>query len=251
MATSYVRLRVLWGALDVTAAQGQTPTYAPAQIVSGGASAAAGSGVGVRRVTLNIDRTAVEGGMDPAVMHFDILNTTSGSPDDTWVTADYTTVEGQLDLFDSSIRTMGMSGHKVSQYIWHRVGSGVSKPNPAERVTDRPGALAWTGGPGLPAQCASSITFRTGVRRSWGRTYLPLGANAMSGVRLGGGSVDTIAAAANALVTGLATADMHLVVVSAPLASSLNVEHVEVDNVPDIQRRRRPKKQTYRKILPP
>lgn len=246
-----MRLRVLWGALDVTSAQGQTPSYSPSQIVSGGASAAVGSGVGVRRVTLNIDRTAVEAGMDPAVMHFDVLNTTSGSPDDTWTTADYAQVEALLDALDTAIRTMGMSGHKVSQYIWHRVGSGVSKPNPAERVTDRPGAVAWSGGPGLPAQCASSITFRTGVRRSWGRTYLPLGANAMAGVRLGSGSVDTIANAVNTFVTGLATADMHLVVVSAPLASSLNVEHVEVDNVPDIQRRRRPKKQTYRKILPP
>jgi hypothetical protein len=64
------------------------------------------------------------------------------------------------------------------------------------------------------------------------------------------GTVDSIATATHTLVTTAAAADFHLVVVSKPLTSSLNVESIEVDDVLDVIRRRRPKKSSYRKILP-
>jgi hypothetical protein len=241
---------MLWGALDVTAAQGQTPGYTSSQIVSGGSSAAVASGVGVRRATLNIDRVLSDAGADPAVMHFDVLNTTSGSPDDTWITADYTTCENAFHTFFSAVSTKVPTGHKLSFVSWHRVGTGVSKPNPAERVWTDPSPITGSGGTSVIPQAACSITFRTGVRKSWGRTYLPVNDTFFLNMRPTNANVDLVAGAANTLLTTLATADMHLVVVSKPLASSLNVEQIEVDNVGDVIRRRRWKKQTYRKILP-
>lgn len=250
MATAYVRLRLLWGAFDMTAAQGQTPMYTPSQIVTGGTSAAAGSGVGVRRLSVYLDRTAVEVGMDPAFIHFDILNTTSGSPDDTWITSDYTTCESAFQIAWNTFASYVTNGVKPTQYIWHRIGTGVSKPNPAERTITVALTTAVGGGTVMPQQ-ASSITFRTGARRNWGRTYLPLGsAGLTSAGRLGNTAVDAITTTMNGMVTTLATGDFHLVVVSKPLSSSLNVEQVEVDNVPDVIRRRRFKRSTYKKLLP-
>jgi hypothetical protein len=250
MATSYVRLRALWGALDLTAAQGQTPAYTASQIVSLGASAAAGSGVGVRRVSLYIDRATADVGADPAFMHFDVLNTTSGSPDDTWIAADYNAVESALGSLAGAMATWMPTGYKVTEFIWHRVGTGVSKPNPAERTTIVTTPVTGTGGARSLPQTSCSLTFRTGVRRSWGRTYMPLGDQPISFQRVPAATVDAIATAVNAFVTSLASSDMHLVVVSKPLASSLNVEHIEVDDVADVIRRRRWKQTKYRKILP-
>jgi hypothetical protein len=98
---------------------------------------------------------------------------------------------------------------------------------------------------------ACSITFRTAVRKSWGRTYLPISIDAIGiNGRPKNVAVDAIATATNTLVTTAATNDFHLVVVSQPLASSLNVERIEVDNVADVIRRRRWKATTYRKLLP-
>jgi hypothetical protein len=250
MATAYVRLRMLWGALDFQEAQSSTPQYATTQMTSGGTSAAAGSGVGVRRLSIMLDRTLIETGMDPAYIHLDWLNTTSGAPDDTWTTSDYTTLETAFLSLWGTLASHCMSGCKPLQFIWHRVGTGVSKPNPAERTLAISYTTALGGGSVIP-QTACSVTFRTGVRRSWGRTYLPLGSAALTTAgRVTNTAVDAITGAFNTMVAAQAANDFHLVVVSKPLASSLNVESVEVDNVPDVIRRRRYKRQTYRKILP-
>lgn len=243
---------MLWGALDISAAQAQTPGYSSAQITSGGSSATIGSGIGVRRVSLLYDRTALDASLDPSYCHFDWLNITSGAPDDTWITSDYTTLETLVKTFDAAITPYRPAGVVLTTLIWHRVGSGIGTPNPAERTTvlasPQVGSLS---GSCSPQQIASSLTFRTGVRKSWGRTYLPVMSPVPgSSPYLSTAAVDAIANNANAMVTGAATADFNLVVVSKPLASSLNVEHVEVDNVLDVIRRRRPKKSTYRKILP-
>jgi hypothetical protein len=224
--------------------------YAPTQIVTGGASAAAGSGIGVRRLSVSLDRTAIEAGMDPALIHFDILNTTSGSPDDTWTTADYVTCETAFASAWNTFASYAATGTKPTAYIWHRIGTGVSKPNPAERTMTVALTTA-VGGASMPPQNACSITFKTAVRRSWGRTYLPVGSGSMTTAgRLSTTAVDAIANTMNTMVGALATGDFHLVVVSSTLASSLNVETIQVDNVSDIIRRRRYKRSTYKKVLP-
>lgn len=243
---------MLWGALDLTAAQAQTPSYGPTQIVSGGSSAAVASGVGVRRATLIFDRTGLDAGLDVATCHFDWLNITSGAPDDTWITSDYTGMETRIQTFVTAIQAYFPTTVKLTQIVWHRVGSGVSKPNPAERVLVLSTPISGSqSGSALAPQMACSLTFRTGVRKSWGRTYLPYSIPvSTASPYASNGNVDTIATAAHTMVTSSATADFNLVVVSKPLSSSLNVEQVEVDNVLDVIRRRRPDKSTYRKILP-
>lgn len=241
---------MFWGALDVTIEEGRTPGYTGTQIVTGGPSAAVGSGIGVRRASLVIDRKDQDAGADDAYMHFDFLNTTSGSPDDTWTSTDFSTLEGYLNTFWGSVVNRVPPGQKLREIRWHRVGTGVGHPNPAERILVESSPVTGTATGAAAPQNACSITFRTGVRRSWGRTYLPVGDIYLSTGRFSTTVVDAVATAAHTLVTSAAGSDFLLVVVSGPLSSSLVVESIEVDNVGDIIRRRRWKKQTYRKILP-
>ena len=250
MATSYGRLRMFWGAFDVTLVHNDAPQYATAQIHDGGTSAAVGSGIGVRRASLVIDRSAAHAASDPAFCHFDFLNVTGGTPDDTWTTGDFTTMEGHLDTWWATVKTYVPVNYKLTEYRWHRVGTGVPSPNPAERtniLTSPAGGSA----SGFPPQAACSITFRTGIRKSWGRTYLPVGAEALgTGYVFTHTAVDAIAGATDTLVTSAAGDDFALVVMSAAQTSALAVESVSVDDVPDVIRRRRWKVETYRKVLP-
>lgn len=198
-----------------------------------------------------MDRTGLVAGLDDAEFHFDFLNITGGSPDDTWTSTDYTTLEGYLDAFWTAIKGYVHPGCKLKAYDWYRHGVGIGSPNPAERVTSR--SVAGTAGTdALPPQDSSTITFRTAVRRSWGRTYLAglaQGACAASGV-FSNAFCDNVANAAAALLHSAIGSDFPMVVVSIHNDAVLNVEQIEVDNVPDVQRRRRFKSASYKKILP-
>src|SRR4029453_3410100 len=222
MAVAYTRLRMFWGALDITAAQQETPGYTSGQIVTGGTSAAIGSGVGVRRATLSLDRSVQNSLLDPAICHFDFLNLTGGNPDDTWIAADFTTLETAIKNWMTATAGYMPTSHKWTNIIWHRVGTGIPKPNPAERNLLLAPAVAGTGGTSdWPSQVALSITFKTGVRKSWGRTYFPwTGATLPTGYAPAA-TVDALATATHNLVTAAATGDFYLVVVSAPRSSAL------------------------------
>ena len=243
---------MFWGALDISVLEGQTPQYATTQIVSGGPSAAMASGIGVRRCTVVLDRKNYNASGDSATMHFDFLNMTSGVPDDTWTPTDYSTLEGYLSTMFTTLKPFYNSGTRVFTYIWHRVGTGVPKPNAAERVMVLGTPIAGSASPvGTVPQVGCSITFRTAVRRSWGRTYLPMVASAAETDGTWRSlDVDSICTAVHTMVGAAASSDFHLVVVSGPLSSSLNVEQIEVDDNPDIIRRRRWKTSNYRKLLP-
>lgn len=242
---------MLWGTFDWQ--HGSDNPYGTSQTVSGGTSAVAGTGnIGVRRSTLYFDRASYSPGDDDVTIHFDWLNMTSGSPDDTWTSGDYTTMETLLLAFWTTTKVFSDPSLKLREIRWHRVGTGVTPPNPAERIFLLTTPVVGTGSSfSQPPTTACSITFRTAVRRSWGRTYLPYDAGVIgSNHRPSTSNVDTICGAANTLNTAAAAADFHQVVTSLALSASLNVEKIEVDDVIDVVRRRRWKHTTYRKILP-
>jgi hypothetical protein len=243
---AYNRFRFLWGAVDWQSGTGNP--YATSQTGTLGADAV--SGVAARRAVMQISRNPAS---DPAVMHFDFLNMTSSAPDDSWTTGDFTTLEALLDTYWGSLKTKINPSYSLTQISWYRVGPGVVPPNPAVRTVTR--AVAGTAASQeLPPQVACSITFRTASRRSWGRTYVPIGALSAGGDivagRFSNAYVDAMATYVNTLVTGAAAADFHLVVYSATKHALLNVETVEADNVADVVRRRRWKASTYKKLLP-
>lgn len=247
--TAYQRFRFLWGAVDWQAG-GNTP-YSPSQTGANlGSSAAAGAGVGVRRAVLKFDRGLVRTGLDPAEMHFDFLNLTSGSPDDTWTTTDYEDCEDSLlTYFWGNVKSVVSTQLVLDRIDWYRHGPGVTAPNPVERTLDVnvPGTSS---SQILPPQVACSLTLRTGVRKSWGRTYLPGLTSAVldSHGALATTSVDGIEAALRTMVAHAVGQDFPVVVVSNHLSAALNVEATEVDDVPDIIRRRRFPAAVYKKI---
>lgn len=248
--TSYERFRFLWGAVDWQS--GSNSPYATGQTQTLGVDATGGAGhIGVRRCLVTLDRTAYEASLDPAEMHFDFLNITSGSPDDTWTSGDYTTLEGLVDSAFTGWASYMSTKVKVTQYSWYRVGVGIVPPNPAERMTVKTTAIAGSGTAVNALQVASSLTFRTAWRKSWGRTYLPVGSLAIQpDGRLSSATTDNLCNVLNTMVVAAAAADFRLVVTSRKLSAALNVERVEVDNVPDIIRRRRHRASTYKKLLP-
>jgi len=242
---------MLWGALDWQ--HGSDNPYTTAQTVSGGPSALpTGGGIGVRRAVITIDRSLLTPADDAATMHFDFLNITGGAPDDTWTTADYSTLETILTTYLGNAALTMCSTWRFTQISWYRHGPGVVAPNPAQRVftlsSPLPGNL---GTAAQVAQVSSSITFRTAVRKSWGRTYLPFHQGLTGNQQRPSSTVvDNLATPVNTMIVAAAAADFRLVVVSNTLSAALNVEKIEVDDVLDIVRRRRLKHTSYRKILP-
>jgi len=242
---------MLWGAFDWQF-DSENP-YTSAQTLHGGTSAAPAPGnIGVRRASILFDRGLYTPADDAMLIHFDFLNLTAGAPDDTWTTTDYTNIEAALLAMCSALTNIWCTKTKVTQIAWYRHGPGITPPNPAERVlvltTPIVGTASTTSW--IPQE-ACSVTFRTAVRTSWGRTYLPFQSGTTSdGGRISSGTADLIANAVNAMVVAAAAADMHLVVTSNAKNAALVVEHIEVDDVLDVIRSRRWKHTNYRKILP-
>ena len=246
-----LHVRGLWGGISVDEAFSQTPSYLkPTDYATLGESAMPGSGIGVRRATLVFDRLSAVPADDAMVMHFDFLNYTSGNPDDTWVDADYTTLEGLLNTWWNSTRTLAAPWARFSRVAWHRVGSGIVPPNPATRILDIVTQQVGSGSVVFPPQCACSITFRTGLRKHWGRSYFPAQAAVTTQGRYGGTIMGTLTTATQTLFQAARAADFLPVVLSKTLESALGIETIEVDDVVDIVRRRRWKHTGTRTIVP-
>jgi len=244
--TSYTRVSLFWGAL--TAESG----YSGTQNVDMGASAQEGSGIGLRRAQLVFSRTAPSGySEDTATTHFDFVNYTGGNPDDSWITSDFTTLETAITTWWTAIKPLLNVNCTFREIRWYRKGPGVVKPNPAARVT--PVGVAATGaGSVMPPQVAISITFKTGLRKRWGRTYLPdiNGTQFTTDGRVLSASCDTICTATNVLATSAASSDFIPVVYSPTVGKAYAWEQVQVDNIFDVIRSRRWDSTTYRKTLP-
>lgn len=247
--SAYFHMRAFWGAWDTTVS---LSSYSGTALKSAGTSAVSGSGVGVRRAQLRFLRTAPGTFTDDvADMHFDFMNITSGDPDDTWTTTDYTDLEGYLSTWFTSIAGRMSTTHTWQEIRWYRVGTGITPPNPAERVT-LTGAGGTASGAMSAPQNACSITIRNAAPRHWGRTYFPgLPAGAWTGAgQLGSGTVDDLCGATDALAVSAKTKEFYLGTLCPSLGSFLSAEQIQVDDVSDVIRSRRWRNVTYRKVLP-
>jgi hypothetical protein len=238
---AYSKFRFLWGAVDLTT-DDEAPAYATAETQNN-----VSNDVNVRRCSLVWDRSAY--GMDRCQTHVDVVNMTAGAIDDTWTAGDFTTVEAQLDTLWGAIKSMYHSGYVLVEYRWYRLGPGARAPEPTVRVTSRnvPGT---SGTSPLPQQCSVTVSLRTALRKHWGRMYFPAPSGAQAGVSglMPSIYVDQYANAFNAYVVALAAADFYPVVYSKLRQRAYAVNRTVVDNVIDIQRRRRPEKATYQKV---
>jgi hypothetical protein len=123
---------------------------------------------------------------DVDVCTFHFLKLDSGVPSNSWLTADYTTLETAFGTAWGAIKDYYNAFVHLDQYRWyadgpafyHQVGgSGPFVPigdNAARRVTEVDVAgTAANGNPMLPPQVAISVTEKVSSRKHWGRFYLP------------------------------------------------------------------------------
>jgi hypothetical protein len=185
-------------------------------------------------------------------MHFDFLNFTGGTPDDTWNAGDYAQMDSNIGNWWTSMQNLVTTRYKLQAIRWYRVGTGVVPPNPPEHINiiDTAGTAT---GVELPPQVACSISLHTAARKNWGRTYLPglVASSVDTGGVFDSTTVHSIAQHTNDLVAAAASNDFGLVVLSGVAGSALTVERIDVDNVVDIIRRRRWRNPTYRATFPP
>jgi hypothetical protein len=92
----------------------------------------------------------------------------------------------------------------------------------------------------LPPQCAMSVTLEAVIRRRWGRIYLPgLTTSALDTGRWGSVATDAVCDAFDAHFSGLRGSGQGIVTWHRATWTPTDVQHIRVDDVPDVIRRRR------------
>jgi len=164
--------------------------------------------------------------------------------------ADMPGVETALDAWWTSVKPMVMSDLVLKEYTWHEYKEGAQKPGPAIRTTLR-NVAGGNGGFRLPDQDAVTVSLRTSSRKHWGRIYLPgltVNAPSLGGYISQASVVDVLAGAMNTLWSSYhATPGIQLGVSSIKYQAFLSLDSIVVDNIWDVQRRRRIKHPTYEK----
>lgn len=214
-----------------------------------------------RKVMIRFSDSTSADAKDDAFTSIDLVNVTGGTVDSSWTSGDYTTAETALDTWLNALRPMLRGNCVVDKYQWYKRmfnPYSVSKPfadsGPPDRVTTK--SISGTGTVNHAAQVAFTITEKTPWPKHWGRMYIgPMGHILTSSGRISSANVDAIATATNTLYGALGDAELFPVVPVTQLDKDprrclLGVTQIQVDDVPDVIRRRRLAGTTYRKILP-
>lgn len=194
--------------------------------------------------------------------HF--LNITSGAPDNTWITSDYTQVESAFTTMWGSLKPSWPDTTRLLEYRWYADGPAF-KPfgddsSPLLRATSVNTAGSGTATP-LPPQIAVSVTEVTAARYStiaregrpsqlrhrWGRFYLPAPTVGVVGSATGaqagrlGAATQTIIADAAQVFYNACRAGSNLVPImySPTTGNAWSVDEIHVDDIFDVVRSRR------------
>src|SRR5512138_313986 len=191
---------------------------------------------------------------DKAIFGLNIVNITAGALDSTWTAGDFTNVDAALDTYIAALAPYTTPNFTFTQYrAYRRQFNPVADPaqpftssGPPEFVANV--SQAGTGTTVLPDQVACAVTLKTAWPGHWGRFYLPSpdGARVDTYGRLNSAYRTAVANATDALITSLAASDFLLVVPVTQLNKNvfhwlLNVASIQVDDIPDVIRRRRGK----------
>lgn len=165
-------------------------------------------------------------------------------------------VETALNTWWGSVRALISSHWTLSAYRWHHYTAASTKPGPAVRATLVGTAATGSATDTLPDQVATSVTFKTAFPKHWGRQYLPpLVDSAYTTLgKLDSVQVDLIAGYYETLLEAIDTVDVGgtgvTPVVRSPQHGGLmSIDHIQVDDTPDVIRSRRAKQTTYRKVV--
>jgi hypothetical protein len=178
------------------------------------------------------------------------VNTTGGDLDYTWTTADFTAAETVLKTFWAACAPYFHSGVRSAEMRWYPYGPNVHAPNPAYRITSVGTPVAGGTSTYFPRQCANAITFKTAMRKHWGRVYVPFsGGTVDQAGRTANLTCDNLAIAGTNLAHGDTSAGVFPCVYDRTHQALWGINRVQVDNTADVIRRRRPKHSTYKKEI--
>lgn len=194
----------------------------------------------------------------------DVVNITNGSIDSTWNDTDYTQCDNGISaLCTAALAHMDSNVRCVERRYYRRVFNPLTiaapfpPSGPPERIIpdSRAGALTPTNG--MARQVAMTSTDRTAYPRHWGRNYWPVPSAQTIGPtgQFATITVDTFASALEAAYELLAASEFFPVVVvtqvqKAPVRGLLTTSQVQVDSLPDVVRRRRPRFAAHKLALP-
>lgn len=204
----------------------------------------------------------LNGNIDPAdvwVTTLDLINITGGNVDNSWTEADYDAVDAELiDLIAALLPAMPTNVKSKELRYYRRTFNPLSqtKPYPPSGPPERITALGFSGtaaGAFQVPQVAFTSTEKTPYPRHWGRNYWPAPSPTMITAtgHFAASTIDTIGAAVQGAYLSLQQAEFFPVVPvtqiqGAPARALLVVNQVQVDDVPDVVRRRRPHSTTHR-----
>lgn len=210
-----------------------------------------------RAAVLSFDRTFANAiAEDQAQISFEFVNTTAGAVDNTWTTTDFTTLEGYINTWWGAFKSNVDPGHKLATIKWYAFGPSLPLSDKGNELRGAPRRVTVVNTPGtsggfvLPLQVAVSVTFKTALRRHWGRIYVP-GCTAVvldSSARIASAFRTTLGAATDALFDSASAADFLPVVYSPKKRKAYSIEAVQIDDIPDVIRRRRAKRTGARTI---
>jgi hypothetical protein len=199
----------------------------------------------------------------------DLVNITGGAIDTSWTSGDFATVKSMFDALEVSLNNYISPAYTLVQYRAYHMAFNADDPGPGNRSKANGFAYAPTGPPryvldltdphsgtaGMPYQVSIGVTLKTAWPRHWGRLYLPTPSADVfdSNGRITSSARTAYANAVSTLGKALSDADFLPVVPVTDLNRSafhglLGVGSYVVDDVPDIQRRRRPRQAANRTI---
>lgn len=179
------------------------------------------------------------------------INTTGGELDTTWTSADYAAAEAATQAMISGNPSFFSNGMKLVEHRWYPFGPGATPPNPPSRVTSSL-SISGSASTSYVRQVASNVTLRTTLRKHWGRIYLPVSTAIVfdTNGQASTGNVDQLATLARTWLLAAETSQGVMpCVYDRARKQAFGVTSIEVDSVPDVQRRRRPRDSGYRKVL--
>lgn len=216
-----------------------------------------------RYVVARFTRPSITGAVeDYAQFGLNLVNITGGDIDTSWTSGDADTVDSRFDEWWTTVKPLYPTGYKFYDLRFYRrkflpvitedKTFQDSGPPQFIRVNDSPGTSASTNN---AQQLSASVTLKTPVPRHWGRVYMPTPdvSRLDTNGRWTSGTRTTLANAWAELIDDLMGDEFFPVIpvrqvnkVFAP--GLLGITEVQVDDVPDVVRRRRAKTTLARTI---
>jgi len=190
-----------------------------------------------------VDRTAYQADMDDAIF------TTHWEQPTSFDTAARTAGTTKLKTFWTAVQALVSNKATLREVRWYDVPETAPyKPIFVETIPVVSGGATGSAAP-LPTQVAMSVTFKTANRKNWGRFYLPCLTSSVLSTNgyFDTSPVDIVATAADALTNRSLTP--YMCIWSKTTGVAQDPMFVQVDDVPDVVRRRRANVTTYRKQL--